>query len=877
MNIKIAFLMWCCVYLSMPAVAQPRQSDSLSVRLRPNLLVRRHQPSAEAVTFYLLAANPDVLIDQIRRYIPHARIEGAYRPAGVLVATLSERDFFEKIYPSLLFQFADLIVQAPETESLLRGHNLHLNKVNTTHARYPGIDGRGLVVSVKENRYDSTDIDLKGRHLPSMLSAGFTEQHATAMATTLAGAGNIWPGDKGAAPGAKLTSSSFKVLLPDPDEAYQSLQVSVQNHSYGAGFGNYYDPGAFSYDWNTRQHPSLLHVFSAGNRGLQADTAGNYAGIPGFANLTGHFKMAKNVLLVGALDTLGAVSPLSSRGPAYDGRIKPELVALGHEGSSNAAALVSGIALLVQQAYRDNHQGQLPGSALVKAILCNTADDAAPPGIDYATGFGNVNAARAVDAALGNRWFSGEVDNQQPWSFPIDIPANVSRLKITLAWIDPPALPTAASALINDLDLSLQRLSDGVGWQPWILSAYPHADSLSLPASRGRDSRNNIEQITLDNPAPGEYDIRIAGYAIAQGPQRFYVAYEWDTLNYFNWNYPTYADKLISGYNVPLRWETTLPDTPATIAFRMLSDTTWITLTDTVIPGDKSWWWEPPQSLNGPALLRLTTGSRHFLSDTFAISPVPEAQLALNCADSTALSWQPVAGAEAYRLYYLADQYMMPLLTAADTFIIFSKADHNFEFYSVAPVLQSGIEGPRSYPVSAGEQSGACYVSNFLAYLLDNRTALQLVLSTNYRVNSIAFEKWKNGQFLELFSASPGATLNFSHTGEQPHQGVNTYRARVDLDNGDKQYSDPIDVYYANERPAVVFPNPARSSEPLQVIFGPEEISTFVLFDAQGKRLLTFVPTEALHTLPINALSPGVYFYGVLMQNRWQGGQIVVY
>ncbi|MBK8706084.1 MAG: S8 family serine peptidase [Saprospiraceae bacterium] len=248
------------------------------------------------------------------------------------------------------------------------------------------------------------------------------------------------------------------MLLPDPDETYESLHVSVQNHSYGAGFGNYYDPGAFAYDWSAVLNPSLLHVFSAGNRGFQADTSGNYAGIVGYANLTGQFKMAKNVLLVGALDTLGAISPLSSRGPAYDGRLKPELVALGHEGSSNAAALVSGIALLVQQAYRDTHQGQLPESALVKAILCNSAEDAGPPGIDYITGFGNVNALQAVQTTMENRWFSGEINDQQQLAFPIDIPANATNLKITLAWADPPAAVNTPWALVNDLDLSLQRL-----------------------------------------------------------------------------------------------------------------------------------------------------------------------------------------------------------------------------------------------------------------------------------------------------------------------------------------------------------------------------------------------------------------------------------
>ncbi|NUQ23730.1 MAG: S8 family serine peptidase [Saprospiraceae bacterium] len=855
-------------------IAQPLQASP--THLSPALQSRQHQPATDHIQVSIVASDPNALLFEIQQLIPSARLLGAYMPAGVMMVSLPENEFFDKISSHPLLQFADLANTAPQTETLLRGHNLHLNKVNTIHNAYPLIDGRGMVVSVKENRYDSADIDLKGRHRPSNLGSNFVEQHATAMATTLAGAGNIWYADKGAAPGATITPSSFEVLLPDPDEAYESLHVSVQNHSYGAGFGNYYDPGALAYDWSSVQTPSLLRVFSAGNRGSQADTTGNYAGITGYANLTGHFKMAKNVLLVGALDTLGATSPLSSRGPAYDGRLKPELVALGHEGSSNAAALVSGIALLVQQAYRDTQQGQLPESALVKAILCNSAEDAGPPGIDYITGFGNVNALQAVQTTLENRWFSGEISDQEQLNLPLDIPANATNLKITLAWIDPPAIPTASNALINDLDLTLAA-PVGVSWQPWTLSAYPHADSLALPARRNRDSRNNIEQITLDNPAPGEYDIIIAGHAVAQGPQRFSVAYQWDTLKHFAWTYPSRSDRLISGYRIPLRWETTLVDAPVTLAYRHLADTEWTTLTDTLAPSEQVWWWTPPPSFAGPAILRLSAGNRHFLSDTFGISPVPEMRLALNCADSIALSWQPVAGAEAYALYYLGDQYMTPLTTLADTLITLDKALYNYEYYSVAPVLYPGIEGPRSYSVDAGEQAGACYVNNFLAYLLDSRTILQFDLSTTYGVSHIAFEKIENGAYIELFRDSPGASLTFSHTDEQPHQGINTYRARVDLHSGTQLYSDPIDIYYTAGQPAVVFPNPASASESLQVIFGPDEISTFVLFDAQGRRLLTFVPSEELHTLQINPLSPGVYFYGVLAQKRWQGGQIVVY
>ena len=85
------------------------------------------------------------------------------------------------------------------------------------------------------------------------------------------------------------------------------------------------------------QSPTLLHVFLAGNQGTAKPSAGMYRDL-GFANLTGNFKQAKNVLIVSAVDSTMTVNSLNSRGPAYDGRVKPELVAHGQGGTSEAAA-----------------------------------------------------------------------------------------------------------------------------------------------------------------------------------------------------------------------------------------------------------------------------------------------------------------------------------------------------------------------------------------------------------------------------------------------------------------------------------------------------------------------------------------------------------
>jgi hypothetical protein len=352
----------------------------------------------------------------------------------------------------------------------------------------------------------------------------------------------------------RLATSDFARLLPDDGAQLAQTGVSVQNHSYGVGIENYYGLEAQAYDQQTQQYPTLLHVFSSGNVGASASPVGTYQGIARFANLSGQFKMSKNTLSVGATDPSGQVAVLSSRGPAHDGRLKPELVAYGEGGSSEAAALVSGVSILLQQQYRDQHAGALPPATLVKAVLLNSADDLGNAEVDYLSGFGQLDALGAVGTMRAGRFSGGSAVQGTDQVFRITVPAGQQQLKATLVWNDPAAAANAPTALVNDLDLELVAVGTGQRWLPWSLSIYPNADSLARPARRRADHLNNAEQITLALPAAGTYELHVRGFAVPQGPQSFSLAYEFSPPD-LTWTRPVRSDNLQPGTTVTLRWQ----------------------------------------------------------------------------------------------------------------------------------------------------------------------------------------------------------------------------------------------------------------------------------------------------------------------------------
>jgi hypothetical protein len=246
---------------------------------------------------------------------------------------------------------------------------------------------------------------------------------------------------------------------------------------------------------------------------------------------------AKNILTVGSMETIlngtGYVDAastksfnFSSAGPTDDGRIKPEVVTPGwgfvpsvdvsdtskHDaygrpvGTSISSPFAAGSGILMHEHYKNTHSNWFNASTL-KALMINTTHEmGAADGPDYRNGFGLVNTKGGTDLITkdneNNRIiFENTLQNNNKNIYNITAAGN-EPISITIVWNDPPAAPTPAnmafdnknSKLVNDLDM-IAKDANGNICKPYILDPL----NPELPATRGDNFRDNVEQIKIYN------------------------------------------------------------------------------------------------------------------------------------------------------------------------------------------------------------------------------------------------------------------------------------------------------------------------------------------------------------------------------------------
>lgn len=562
-------------------------------------------------------------------------------------------------------QWAEFIDEPNRNENL-PGRSLH--RVSPINGGTRNLKGEGINVGI----WDGGAI---GQHLDFLPTGRVTQvenvalsDHSTHCSGTILGGGIVNPIARGMAPNAKLFSYDFNGnVSAEIAEGIPAYNLVVSSHSYGGsatcgitGASIAYSATSRSTDLNLNNFPSHLHVHSAGNS--QTSCTG------GWYTITGSGKSAKNNILVANVTSTDAISSSSSFGPVQDGRVKPDISAMGTNvfstyssgptayatisGTSMATPGISGSVALLVERFKQLNNNTLPPSALIKSAVLNTAQDLGNLGPDYRFGYGRIDALEAVRVLENNRYVVNTIANSALNEISITVPVNTVRLNVMLNWNDPAGAPNANPALVNNLDLTVTNSTNN--YLPWILDK----NNPSVAATTGVDNVSNVEQVTIYNPAAGTYQIKVAGTSIASGTnQQYAVSWTIDQPR-VEMIYPNGAESFSPGNSEVITWNQLGATGTQTLEYSLDNGATWVLIANNIASSATRFTWSVPLGINtAQALVRITNGSLVDQSDAVfkILGTVPGFfGNGTSCAAGEInFTWSAVTGATHYDIYRL--------------------------------------------------------------------------------------------------------------------------------------------------------------------------------------------------------------------------------
>ena len=424
------------------------------------------------------------------------------------------------------------------------------------------LDGTGIRVGIWDQaRVRSTHQELAGRvTVMDPTTSTSNNDHATHVGGVV-GATGIDANAKGMAPKVSLNSYDWNSDYTEMTQAGAALatdtsKIPLSNHSYGydstVNEMGVYNSEPKNTDALANSLPYYLIFWAAGNSRVASVSQVALTSLGGHQSIT-YDALAKNVMTVGAVQdavsgsmrslSSATMTSFSSWGPCDDGRIKPDVVANGvdvyscsssgdtsytsYSGTSQATPSAMGSAALLEQLYAREFSGQRMRASTLKGLMIHTADDLGNLGPDYQYGWGLINVKAAADIILSHKadlsrpkliegtfskTKSGVETYANTYTFVWD---GVSPIRATLAWTDPAGLTqtmtdSRTANLVRNLDLKIVS-PDGTTNLPYVMpfvGTWTQA-SMSLPAIRGKNNVDNVEQVFLESPIAGTYTVSV--------------------------------------------------------------------------------------------------------------------------------------------------------------------------------------------------------------------------------------------------------------------------------------------------------------------------------------------------------------------------------
>ena len=680
----------------------------------------------------------------------HAKVVNIHYRNHLIKIKIRKKDEAIKAIANLPFvSYVEIVSPSSEPDDI-NGRSLQKsNMLNETAANGVKYNGEGIKVLVRDDGPVGPHIDFQGRlEMVGNVQPTGTAEHADGVAGVFAGAGNLDPFVEAGATGSYIYVTNQEKFFQDTTyglHLYHNVKVTNTSYSYSNSCNDGYTTTTQTVDnqiWNSK---TLMHIFSAGNRNNNTCGSNAYGAGDQWGNITGGHKIGKNAITTANLNGIGLIQSSSSRGPASDGRIKPDMSAYGQGqistdpnntyksfgGTSAAAPSGAGTFAMLLHAYKDMNAGQEAESGLIKAAVMNTARDLGNAGADFKYGWGLYNGGRAYNLLKDNRYTTGSVTQGTTTNHSFTIPANVKEARVMVYWMEPEGSTVSAIALVNDLDMTV---TDGTNTtQPLVLNSAPNATTLDNPAAPGIDNLNNVEQVRLTNPAAGTYTVNVAGSVAPFGAVQYYVLYEYLTEE-IKVTYPNGGEGLDPNTVARIHWDAHSNNGTFALHYSTNSGTSWNLITSSVPSSSRLYNWNVPNSVTDNAMIRVTRGSFADQSDTtFSIIGTPTGIVVDTvCANSMTVSWNAVPNATSYDVMVLGDKYMDSIATSTTTtssFLSLTSNPNDSYWISVRARINDGV----------GTRANAVYYPGGLLNCVPNdELSLLLISPSGFSTSCIA-------------------------------------------------------------------------------------------------------------------------------------------
>ncbi|MEQ1797006.1 MAG: S8 family serine peptidase [Lacibacter sp.] len=710
------------------------------------------------------------------------------------------------------------------------------------------LTGSGVTIGIGDNADVSLHID-NANNTINRNPSYYTNGHGRLVGGTAAGNGIIEERYKGAAPGSLMISDYYDYILTKSATYFSDYNMLVTNNSYYNGLAGCIGNSSYnelsSYiDQQIFDNPYLQHIFAAGNDGTRTCSPFPLS----FATIKSGYQVGKNVLDVADYHiTNDNLNLSSSKGPVEDGRIKPEIAASGSAvistgllniynggfGTSHSTPFVTGVWSLLTERYRQLHGNANPKSALLKAVICNSADDRGNAGPDYGYGFGLINPRRAVEMIEQNHYFTGTLSTGGNNSQNIAVPAGTRQVKIMLYWHDKEAAAYSFPALVNDLDLSV---IDGVTtYLPWILNPAP--GSVNVAATRGVDHINNIEQVTISNPGT-TINIQLDGFDVPDGPVEYFVTYEF-LMDEIKLEHPYGGERFSPGQEEIIKWNATDNSSNTfTLEISLDDGATWSLIDNNVAASQHRYRWTVPNTPANKGKIRVTRnggGAAVTAPGNFTILTQPTLTATVPCEGYVDLNWASITSATDYEILQLVNGALSSIGTTATLNYRISGLDKTQTYWFTVRARMTDSLGMRATaknitpslgtPCSAAEFNNDLKLDTLIAPL-NGRTNTSTQLSAAQQITvriknlddvdtpgsyDISYQINGGSVITESSSASiaAGGTVNYTFTTTANLSATGTYTVRVFVkQTGDAQTANDEMTYTIRHvaNPPVVLP-----------------------------------------------------------------------